>query len=117
MIDDTLVLDATSIKNRKCSICHNSLQEHPDDPLKLQCTRCFREYMPATEVIEADDEMVSVHEDEHVELGGIGANIDPLVVEGQDDEVMTPSYRKNTLNVVLREGEQLIDYNEDVPDS
>ena len=112
---DTLVLDVSAGGTPKCSICKNPLQDHPTDPDKLQCTSCFREYMPSTEMIESDDEMVSVHEDENIELGGIGRAVEGLVTEN-DDDLMQPHYKQNSLKVVLREGEQLRDYEETIPE-
>lgn len=67
--------------------------------------------MPSKEPIASEDEMVSVHEDENVELAGIGAAT-PLMVEGED-HLMQPTYTKS--KVLLKEGETLVDYEEREP--
>ena len=114
MSDDSFTLGGNALEKQQCSICKNRLIDHPDDPDKLLCTNCGHEYLPVKEAIEQEDEMVSVHEDEQVELGGINAG--PALAVENDDHLMTPVYGRNSLRVRLAEGENMIDYQEEIPD-
>ena len=111
--DEANIIDTSGKQYPICLICKvYTLVQHPDDPAKLQCPYCLREYMPFKEQMASEDEMVSVHEDEMVELGGIGGG-SGLMVEA-DDHLMQPTYGHKP-KIALKEGETLTDYREQDP--
>lgn len=112
MNDDTNILGTTGRQTPICSICKIGLHPHEEDPNKLQCPRCLREYLPAAEVTQYDDAMESIHEDENVELEGIGSGTSLLVEP--DDDIMRPNYKRDP-RIVLKEGEVLRDFEGEVP--
>lgn len=95
-----------------CSICDVRMSQ-TDDPSVLQCSQCKRTYIIGREPLQEEDEMVSVHEDENVELGGISGG-PGLLAENDDPDLFSP--RTNRTQLKLKDGEHLIDYEEYMPD-
>jgi len=111
--NDSVTLDIYKKDNPVCPICAIRLVKDKDDTSKWNCTNCLRVYLPNMEVMNYEDDMVSVHEDEQPELAGIGGDGGGLLVEG-DDDIMQPKYGEPKLK--LKPGEHLVSYEEENPD-
>lgn len=102
--NDSFAIGTAARGGQICSLCGARLQQVDD---YYQCTKCKEKYFPHSEVIEEDDEMVSVHEDEQVELGGISGGGPGLMVE-PDDTIMKPTYDKDRPRIPIKSGETLV---------
>lgn len=112
--EETNIIDTSTTDNSICAICKIELKENPKDQDKLYCPRCHREYLPGSEISEFEDDMISVHENEQVELGGLSSG-SGLLVENDDDDIMKPT-KQTRLKIPLKEGETLVSYEEYIPD-
>jgi len=98
-----------------CSKCDVKMDPTEKDPNALVCPNCHKEYSLQREPVEYEDEMVSVHEGENVELGGLDSGAG-IVTEPDNDDVMRPRKVGQETKLTLRPGEHLLSYEEEIPD-
>lgn len=97
-----------------CSLCDTQMRPGEEDPNILECPKCHRTYIITREVLEHEDEMVSAHEDENVELGGLDSGIG--ISTEKDDDVFKPRLVGPETKLRLRPDEHVLSYEEEIPD-
>jgi phage FluMu protein Com len=123
--DNPILIDVNSRKNKKqkllCVLCSNDkIQLDYVSELRYKCPRCKNTYQLGYEILEHEDDFVSLHEGEDVELSGIGNDSVGLLVadnefssttEEEEEEVEgkipIPKYMKSG------EGRKVIEYREE----
>lgn len=90
--DNPIIVDVNSYKSKKklkilCVLCKLPLDciNSPEE-LRYKCPRCKNTYQLGYEILEHEDDIESSHEDEDVELSGLGDNDSVGLLVATDDQ-------------------------------
>ena len=113
--DNPIIVDVNSYKSKKklkilCVLCKLPLDciNSPED-LRYKCPRCKNIYQLGYEILEHEDDIESSHEDEDVELSGLGDNDSVGLLVATDNEFTTTTEEENN-NTTTRSNIPIPDY-------
>ena len=112
--DNPIIVDVNSYKSKKklkilCVLCKLPLDciNSPEE-LRYKCPRCKNTYQLGYEILEHEDDIESSHEDEDVELSGLGDNDSVGLLVATDDQFT--EYNDNDNNPTTRSDIVIPDY-------
>ena len=112
--DNPIIVDVNSYNNARrnkklkilCVLCRIQLDYVSE--LRYKCPRCKNTYELGYEILEHEDDIESSHEDEDVELSGLGDNNSVGLLVATDDQFT--EYNDNDNNPTTRSDIVIPDY-------